>query len=305
VRRHRPIPILPREPLAAAGRRCYHCGRMKVDFHVHSTVSDGRFEPEGVIELALRAGIQLLAITDHDAIEGYDRALARLAERAAVGAPGGLRLVAGVELSTSLEDEEVHILGYFAAGVPDALRPFLAEASRARRERIEEGVRNLNRLGVAVTLDEVARLSPGRSIGRSHLARALVERGTACTIADAFRRFLATRTGVVPPSRNRAEDATALVRDLGGVAILAHPPLDRADRIARRLAPLGLAGLELFGKTRRGVDQLYLETIARELGLVGSAGSDWHGHGKVADLAGVAVGADRIRPFLERLSLQN
>jgi predicted metal-dependent phosphoesterase TrpH len=279
---------------------------MKVDFHVHSNVSDGFFAPEGVLELALRASIRILAITDHDAIEGFDRARARLADpsaQARFASVAPLRLVPGVELSTSFEGEEVHILAYFAEDAPAALRAFLAEAEVARRARIEEGVRNLNRLGVRLTVEDVARHSPGRSIGRSHLARALIASGAAYTVSDAFERFLSTKRGLVPPSRNRAEEATELVRACGGLAVLAHPPLPSVDKIVRRLAPLGLVGLEVYGpRRRRGVDQLYLETLADELGLVRTAGSDWHGHGKSPNLEGVSLAIERIRPFLERLN---
>lgn len=273
---------------------------MRVDFHVHTSVSDGRFAPEGVLALARRAGIESLAITDHDAIEGFDRAAARLAEETA-GSAAPLRLVAGVEFSTSLDGTEVHVLGYFPAGFPAPLRDFLARAERARMARIEEGVRNLNRVGVRLTVDDVARQSPGRAIGRSHLARALIATGVACTTADAFRRFLSTERGLVPAPANAAGDVVARIREHGGVAALAHPPLDRVDAILRALVPLGMDGIEVYGKRRRGVDQLYLETLAREYGLLKTAGSDWHGHGKLPDLAGVDIAKDHIRPFLERI----
>lgn len=280
---------------------------MKVDFHVHTNVSDGHYAPEGVLELALRAGLRLLSITDHDAIDGHDRAAARLAEHRERAARGegpdpALRLVAGVEFSTSLERDEVHILGYFPHGVPASVRMFLREAERSRAGRIEEAVATLTRLGYPIKFEDVKRHSPGRTIGRAHLARAMVEAGLATTFADAFRRFLATERGVVPPSRNRAEDVTALVRAEGGLAVLAHPPVEKVDAIVRALLPAGLEGLELWSaRRRRGVDQLYLETLAHERGLFGTAGSDWHGRAKIADLEGVSIGLDKLGPFLERL----
>ncbi len=269
---------------------------VKVDFHVHTNVSDGSFAPEGVLSLAVRAGIRILSITDHDAIEGYDRAAARLAEEPQ---PRPIRLVAGVEFSTSLGGAEVHLLGYFPRGVPAELRAFLAEAERARRARIEEGIRNLNRLGVPVTIAEVARHSPGRSIGRAHLARALVARGSAFTFQDAFDRFLSR--GLVPPSANAAEDVCRRIRGWEGIAVLAHPPVPAVDRIVEALVPHGLEGLEVHGKRRRGVDQLYLEALARKRRLLATAGSDWHGRGRVADLEGVSLAVSAIEPFLERL----
>jgi len=279
---------------------------MKLDFHVHTNVSDGHFAPEGVLELALRAKIELLSITDHDAVDGHDRAAARLAEhrsRAArgEGPAGELRLIAGVEFSTSFAGDEVHVLGYFPGGATERLRRFLARAERSRTDRIEQAVATLTRLGFPISFDAVKRFSPGRTIGRSHLARAMVDLGLAMTTADAFRRFLATERGVVPPSENRAEDVVPFIREEGGLAALAHPYADRADAILRALTPLGLEGIELYGKKRRGVEQLYLETLAREYGLVGTAGSDWHGLAKVPDLEGVTIGLDRIGPFLARL----
>lgn len=283
---------------------------MILDFHVHTNVSDGHFAPEGVLELALRAGIRALAITDHDAIDGYDRAATRLAERRAAADAGGppcadLRLLAGVEFSTSFGSDEVHILGYFPLGgpFPEPLRGFLRDAERSRTGRIEEAVATLTRLGYPIRFDDVKRHSPGRTIGRSHLARAMVETGLAVTQADAFRRFLATERGVVPPSANRAEDVVPLIRAHGGLAALAHPIVERADAICRALVPLGLDGIELWGKRRRGVDQLYLETLAKEYRLVGTAGSDWHGR-MGPDLEGVSIGVDRMGPFLERMAIR-
>jgi predicted metal-dependent phosphoesterase TrpH len=272
---------------------------MKVDFHVHTSVSDGRFAPESVLALALRASIRILAVTDHDAIEGFDRAALRLAESAPTKP---LRLVAGVEFSTVFEKKEVHLLGYFPRGVPQALRDFLARAERARAARIEEGVRNLNRAGVPVTIEEVARQCPGRSIGRAHLARALVCSGRASSVMDAFRRFLSIERGLVPPSPNAAEEVARLIRDLGGIGVIAHPPIDGIERIARALVPHGLEGLEVYGKRRRGADPLYLEALAADLGLICTAGSDWHGTGKAPELEGVSVALERIAPFLKRLN---
>ncbi len=284
--------------------------QVRLDFHVHTTVSDGHFTPEGLLELALRADLGLLAITDHDAIEGHDRAVVRLAERRAAArvdegwAGPRLKLVPGVEFSTSFERDEVHILGYFPAGVPAGLRDFLRDAEAARLGRIVEAVGTLTRLGYPIKVEEVQRHSPGRAIGRSHLARAMVDVGIAVTTADAFRRFLATERGVVPPSRNRAADVVRLIREHGGMAALAHPPVDRVDEIVRALAPVGLEGIELYGKTRRAVDQLYFETVAREYGLIGTGGTDWHGHAKVPSYEGISIGADKIGPFLERLGIQ-
>jgi hypothetical protein len=252
----------------------------------------------------------VLAITDHDAIEGADRAATRLEEkraqaRTAEGWAGpAIRLIPGVEFSTSHEREEVHILGYFPGGAPEGCRGFLADAEARRRRRIEEACATLTRLGYPVRLEEVMALSPGRTVGRSHLARALVEKGIALSSADAFRRFLATERGVVPPSHHAASEVVGLILEWGGLPALAHPPLERADALVRALLPAGLEGIELYGRrTRRGVDQLYLETLALERGLLGTAGSDWHGRAG-PDLEGVSIGVDRIGPLLERLGLR-
>jgi len=284
---------------------------MKLDLHVHTTVSDGRFTPEGVLELALDRGLKILAITDHDAIDAFDMAGARLEEkRKAARADEGwagpqIRLLAGVEFSTHFEKDEVHILGYFPGEPPAELRAFLRDAEERRRERIAFACVILTRLGYPISFEEVMALAPpGRSLGRPHLARALVEKGIAVSVADAFRRFLATERGVVPQSHHPSEEVVRKIREWGGTAAIAHPLVERADALVTALLPCGLEGLELYGKkTRRGVDQLYLETLAQERGLYGTAGSDWHGK-TGPDLEGVSIGVDKIGAFLERVGVR-
>ncbi len=300
---------------------------MRVDFHVHTTASDGRFAPAHVLKLAVRAKLKLLSITDHDTVAGYDGAV-----EAARHDPEASRLtlVPGNELSTSHEGEELHILAYFpaaadgsGAGVPEGMRDFLRETQIERRERVVRGIENLNRLGVPLTYEEVraqaAREGGGGAdgtIGRAHMARALLAKGRVQSFGDAFARYLGSDKAIVPPSLNASVETIGTIRDLGGVPVWANPPIQALDRLVATFRAAGLAGLEVYSPRRKGAEKLYLEAVADAFSLVRSAGSDWHGHSRGGgggsgpngapyyDLDGVAIGAERIRPFLERLGLK-
>ncbi len=281
---------------------------MKVDLHIHTTASDGECAPEATLELALRAGIRVLAIADHDTVAGTDAAAARLAEKP----EPALRLVPAVEFSTSHDGTELHILGYFPAGVPEALRAFLAGVEAGRRGRIERGIENLNRIGVPITYEQVSRLARGRSIGRAHLARALVAAGNVPTFADAFDRYLGSQHDIVPSSTSSTIAVIRSIREeWGGAAVWAHPPLPLVDGLTPVFAAAGLEGLEIYGTRRRtgGAQSLYLEALADAYGLCRSAGSDWHGwrggaRGRHEDLEGVSVSVERIGPLLLRLGIR-
>lgn len=281
---------------------------MKVDLHIHTTASDGECAPEATLELALKGGIRVLAIADHDTVAGTDGAAARLAEKP----EPALKLVPAVEFSTSHEGTELHILGYFPQGVAPALREFLSEVQAGRRGRIERGIENLNRIGVPITYEQVSRLARGKSIGRAHLARALVAAGNVPTFADAFDRYLGSQHDIVPSSTaSTLEVIRAIREDWGGVAVWAHPPIALVDSLTPTFADAGLEGLEIYGTKRRtgGAQSLYLEAVADAYGLLRSAGSDWHGwrggaRGRHEDLAGVSISVERIGPFLLRLGIR-
>lgn len=253
------------------------------DLHTHSTASDGAAAPGGVVEAALRAGIHAVALTDHDTLAG-------VAEAREAGDRLGVRVIAGVELSATEGDREVHVLGLHVSGVTELERqlgPFRA-SRRARAERIVE---ELNRLGVRVELSAVLDLAGEAAIGRPHIARAMVEAGWARDLRDAFDRYLGNgRPAYVPKHRLGLAEAIQLVHRAGGLAFVAHPGPEGTRARLEALARLGLDGVEVRHPGHSAEDVARLATLADHLGLLPTGGSDWHGSGD----GHRAVGAMRV-----------
>jgi predicted metal-dependent phosphoesterase TrpH len=241
-----------------------------VDLHTHSTASDGTLPPEQVIDAAARCGLSALALTDHDTIDGV-RAARQAAEQV------GIRVIAGVELSAFDEEREIHVLALHLSNL-DALETRLAELRASRHVRAAKIVEKLNALGVPVTLDEVLQQANGGSVGRPHVARALIARGLVADFRDAFMRYLGNNgSAFVAKERLSIQDAIAIAHEAGAIAIWAHPS-DGGRR--ERLEPLvaaGLDGIEIKHPSHSGEDMKRLQALTDFFGLVPSGGSDWHG----------------------------
>ena len=246
---------------------------MKIDLHMHTTASDGTDTPSEVVRLAQRLGFETIAITDHDSMEG-------VAEAQREGGKAGIRLISGVEIS-AMGEKEIHVLGYGmepTGEFEDRLRHMRVQ----RDERMRRMVERLNAMGVGITLREAVKDATG-AVGRAHLARALVRRGSARDIRDAFNRFLAPgRPAYVPREKLSVEDAIRMIRSVGGVPVIAHPGQERSEGYwsIERLRPwvqAGLMGLECYhpSHSQRQCDELL--TLCRRLGLLVTGGSDYHG----------------------------
>jgi 3',5'-nucleoside bisphosphate phosphatase len=243
-----------------------------IDLHSHSTASDGQFSAAEVAEQAAEAGVSVWALTDHDSV-------AQLEAGAAAASRLGLRFVPGVELSVQLDAREIHVLGHFVDARSAALRSFEDLLAEKRRVRMGEIIQKLAALGVALTPDEIERFSGGKTLGRPHVARAMVERGVVSTVKEAFDRYLGDgRPAYVGRYRLRAREAIDLVRGASGVATLAHPGVNRIERgDLARLAEWGLAGVEAYHPDHVPSQREKYLGVARELALVPTAGSDYHG----------------------------
>ena len=250
---------------AAPGASARH-----IDLHLHSTASDGTNAPEVVVRAAHDAGLQALALTDHDTIVGIPPAR-EAAERL------GIELVPGVELSAYEATDEIHVLGLHLSEL-DAMRESLAVFVHARRERAEGIVRLLNKLGVRITFDDVLAVARDAAIGRPHVARALVETGWAMDLRDAFDRYLgAGRPAYLDKRRITIPEAIELIHRCGGIAVLAHPGSDATHERIERLAAMGLDGIEVIHPSLSGDDRARLLSLTKHLNLVPSGGSDSHG----------------------------
>ena len=254
-----------------------------IDFHLHSTASDGTSAPEAVVLAARDAGLRALALTDHDTIDGISDA------RGAALAVG-VDLVPGVELSAYEGPIEVHILGLHLDRL-DEMRNSLAVFRSARRERAEGIVKLLNGLGVRITFDDVLGEAKDAAIGRPHIARALVQNGWAMDLRDAFDRYLgAGRPAYLDKKRIGVPEAIGLIHRCGGIAVLAHPGSDGNRERIEALAAVGLDGVEVIHPSHSGEDRARILALTKHFGLVPSGGSDSHG---AADGARV-VGAMKV-----------
>lgn len=245
---------------------------MAVDLHTHSTFSDGSDEPETLVGLALAGGLRALALTDHDTLDGLPEA-----RRAARGT--GLEVIPGVELSVDWGPGAVHVLSYFAEGA--ALAERLAELRAGREQRNREILAALEGLGMPLA-DEPLREGPGL-VGRPHIAAALVRRGWAPSLREAFDLYLAAgRPAYRPRLRLTAAEAVRLTREAGGAAVLAHPhtvaaAADDYAAVLAGFADLGGAGIECYYPDYPPELQDHLVRCARRLGMAATGGSDYHG----------------------------
>jgi 3',5'-nucleoside bisphosphate phosphatase len=270
---------------------------MHLDLHLHSTCSDGAVAPAAVVAAARKAGLGLIALADHDTTAGV--APARAAADAAGGGPG---VVAAVELTCRLDGAEIHLLGYgFRTGDP-GLAALTGAAGQGRRERMAEMVERLRGLGVAIAVGDVTGEAECVSIGRLHLARALVRLGRVGSITEAFGRYIADGGPAHVPGRGPpVAEAIAVVNAAGGLSVWAHPSLDDARHFPA-LAERGLGGIEALRPSLDPYASVELEQAARASDLVVTGGSDWHGAPRPA-LGSWFVTEHHVGAFLERLGV--
>ena len=267
-----------------------------VDLHTHSNASDGVLPPAVLVAEAARWGLRTLGLTDHDTTAGVGEAVA-------AGARFGVEIIPGVELSTGSDgDREIHLLGYFIDPEDAKLQARLAEFAHGRRVRVERIVERLTAVGAPVELERVFELAGPGTVGRPHVARALIERGHVATVAEAFERFLRSgRPGFVPRYKVEPERAIALVAGAGGVPVLAHPlGTGDVEGTLGRLVPVGLRGLEVYYGEYDEATRASLREVADRWGLIPTGGSDFHGAGfkPGRDLGGPPVppeSVDRLR----------
>jgi 3',5'-nucleoside bisphosphate phosphatase len=261
-----------------------------IDLHTHSLRSDGALSPAELVKRAAARGVKIQALSDHDTLAG-------VAEAVATGAALGVRIIPATELNTESEWGDAHVLGYFIDPDDAALEERLRWLRENRGRRIELMVEKLNALGYAVDLARVLEIAQGGALGRPHLAQALFEKGYVRSYDDAFDTLIAkdspayvARVGLDP------FEAVALVRKHGGVPSLAHPgTVIGLDRLLPKLVAAGLAGIEAYYGAHSPEMTARCLARARELDLVPTGGSDFHGRGEHGtDLGGVFVPPETI-----------
>lgn len=259
-----------------------------IDLHSHTEASDGTFSPAQLIEEAVRVGIHLLGITDHDTFAGYDEAVP-LARHA------GVELVCGIELSTKLDGRSVHLLGYFLTQEKMGnLRQEILAMQEARRDRNIRLIARLQSLGIDITLEEVQARGRGLT-ARPHFAQVMLEKGYVSTLQQAFDEYLdESAKGYVYRREPTFAEGVAMIREAGGIASLAHPVRVNGDvtSLVPRLCGYGLNAIEAYHSDHQPHHtQLYLE-LAHEYGLLVTGGSDFHGAAKPGLMLGTGRGGN-------------
>jgi predicted metal-dependent phosphoesterase TrpH len=255
-----------------------------IDLHTHTTYSDGTDSPLALVKKAASAGISVLGISDHDSTAGWSEAIAAL--------HGDLQLALGAEVSCLTEDGvSVHMLGLLFDGENQPLQQLLADSRDTRIPRMKKMIENLQSAGYEITLEDVqASTPPGATVGRPHLADALVARKIVKSRDEAFTELLHNDSPFyVSHFAPTPEDSIRAIRAAGGVAVIAHPFASRRGQVLsvnsfRSLVDAGLNGVEVFHRDQSEEERAQLIAIAAELNLVVTGSSDYHGTGKLNKL---------------------
>lgn len=266
---------------------------MKYDLHVHSTYSDGIKTLIQLAEEAVEIGLGGFAITDHDTIDGWQEI-----EKIEKNYP--LVVIPGVELSTEMNGRDVHVLGYCMKDL-ETFSAKLKELADSRSRRVVKIVEKLNELGVPVELDDVRKIAGEGTIGRPHVAAAMVFHGFVKDKQSAFERYLNRgKPAYVERMRFTPMEAVELIKKCGGYAVLAHPGLDHAIDFVNDLCKCGLDGLEVHHSSHTVYNSRKFSEIAKEKKLVETSGSDYHGHSEWSHgrIGSVAVKEGNLPYFL-------
>jgi 3',5'-nucleoside bisphosphate phosphatase len=266
---------------------------MRVDLHLHSTASDGSLSPSALVQSARVGGLHVIALTDHDTVAG-------VAEARASGF-GHIHVIPGIEISTTTDNYELHMLGYYIDAESEVLRSHEHDAINRRRDRMVAIIDALRGDGVRVEYADVAAAAGNaRIMARPHLARVLVQRGYATSVSEAFDRWIGNASPAFRPiDLLTPEDAIERIHEAGGLAVWAHPEAESFQHDIRRFANAGLDGVECFRPRCSPDESLALERTSHEHGLLVTGGSDWHGPWS-GRLGTFSLGRDEIGPFLER-----
>lgn len=267
-----------------------------IDLHLHSTASDGLLSPAAVMAEAHRRGVRVVALTDHDTMDG-------VAEARKAAAELGLTLIAGIELNTDSPAGEVHVLGYYVDEDDAGFQQLLASRRRGRAERTVRIVERLQRLGYDISFADVQRIAGDGALARPHVARALTEAGYVADMKEAFDRYL-HRGGPAYVKRESFSPREAIdaIVAAGGVPVLAHPGRIKDDSVIEELVADGLQGLECYYPEHDAEQTERYVAFAAEHDLVVTGGTDFHGPDSHHEkrIGAVSAPADVVQRLLER-----
>ena len=261
----------------------------RIDLHLHTTYSDGTYTPHEVVTMAYQAGVMTLAITDHDSTEG-------LPETITSASGFNIEVIPGIEISSRFRGRETHILGYYVRWQESSFQRRLASLRETRTPRIQEIIHKLTQHEINLTEEEVKEMAGIGSVGRPHVAQVLLGKGYVRSVNEAFERYLSDGAlAYVPRDLPDAADVISWIREVGGVAVLAHPGWVKEKQLGLQpfceaLKEQGLQGIEVFYSTHNPRQTSEYLTLAKRLDLLMTGGSDFHGLVKPDIRVGVGRG---------------
>jgi predicted metal-dependent phosphoesterase TrpH len=245
---------------------------LKADLHLHTNKSDGILSPAELTATALRYNLAAISITDHDTVEGIDEGID-------AGKANSVTVVPGIEFNTQIDQEELHILGYYIDHHNDDLVKLIMKLKAARWQRIEKMVDKLHALGVKITIDRVmSEIRDDAAVGRPHVARAMIKAGYVADIKEAFDKYIGIdRPAFVERYKLLPSEAIVLIKSAGGVPVLAHPGLMQNTGYVFKCIEDGIQGIEVYHSRHSDYDVIKYMDIAKQFGLIPTGGSDCHG----------------------------
>jgi len=253
---------------------------VKIDLHIHTTYSDGVFSPEKIVDTAIEAGLDAIAITDHDNVLSYPVAKNYLDKIQVENSPKPLILIPGIEINTIYKDYEVHILGYWMDMNNSDFQKIIKYQQAARIKQTKEILRLLaKKEGIRINIEDIKKLvSEGGSIGRPHLAKAICAAGGTPSTIEAYNKYINSESPVFVQRKTISpHEAVETIYDAGGIPVFAHPyDVDIAESLIKDLMNYGLRGIETYHRKHSPAMVEYFSTIAEKYGLIMTGGSDFH-----------------------------
>jgi len=255
---------------------------VKSDFHIHTNYSDGVFSPEKIVDLAIDVGLEVISLTDHDNVLSYKVAQNHLEKLKSEGKKT-LEVIQGIEVNTLYKNHEIHILGYFMDVENSDFKNLIKIQQDARVEQTHEIISLLSKKeGISVRFEDIqSQVAPGGSIGRPHLAKAITNAGGTNNVMEAYAKYINDRSSVYVQRKTvTPQDAVEIIYDAGGIPVIAHPhDLVIAEELIKKLMHFGLRGIEAYHRKHSPAIVEYFSSMAEELGLIVTGGSDFHAPG--------------------------
>lgn len=272
---------------------------MSIDLHLHSTASDGSLTPEQVVELASHLNLKTISLTDHDSVEGLPSAI-EASKRHAV------EVIPGIEMSSDVAGRDIHVLGYYLDYNDPELKKILVKLRDNREKRISGIISKLNEMGYEIDAEDVRAEAKDGSLGRAHIAKAMLRKGFIDNIQEAFDRFIGRQgPAYVEKSALSVIDIIKIINEFGGVPVLAHPGISGVDDKIVGFKEAGLLGLEAYHSEHTPDQAMKYASLAKKLGMIITGGSDCHGLGSSRGLIiGSVYVPDNCIDELKRLKSQ-